>query len=106
MTLSDLASLGSFVSGLAVCITLVVLALQIRQNTREMRRSELNMTQSQLSAVRMAMISDRSLSSLVLRSGDERALDDIDRFQFDLFVEEACWAWYQMWDRSQQRIVP
>ena len=34
MTLSDLASLGSFISGVAVTISLIYLALQIRQSKR------------------------------------------------------------------------
>jgi hypothetical protein len=33
MTLTDLASLGSFISGLAVLVSLIYLSLQIRQNT-------------------------------------------------------------------------
>ena len=34
MTFSDLASIGSFVSSLAVCGSLVYLALQVRQSDR------------------------------------------------------------------------
>lgn len=37
MTLSDLASIGSFVSGVAVVITLVMLLLQMRQTDRNQR---------------------------------------------------------------------
>ena len=37
MSLSDLASLGSFVSGAAVLVSLVYLSLQIRQNSRHTR---------------------------------------------------------------------
>jgi len=37
MSLADLASLGSFVSGVAVLISLVYLSLQIRQNTKHSR---------------------------------------------------------------------
>ena len=37
MTLSDLASLGSFVSGVAVAITLIFLVMQMRQNTLAVR---------------------------------------------------------------------
>jgi hypothetical protein len=37
MTLTDLASLGSFVSGVAVLVSLVYLSLQIRQNTKHSR---------------------------------------------------------------------
>jgi len=37
MSLSDLASLGSFVSGLAVVVTLIFLLLQMRQSDRNQR---------------------------------------------------------------------
>ena len=37
MSLTDLASLGSFISGMAVAITLVFLVLQMRQNTLAVR---------------------------------------------------------------------
>ncbi len=37
MTLSDLASIGSFISGIAVLVSLVYLAIQIRQSTRAQR---------------------------------------------------------------------
>ena len=37
MSLSDLASLGSFVSGVAVVVSFVFLGLQIRQNNRNQR---------------------------------------------------------------------
>jgi hypothetical protein len=39
VTLNELGSLGEFISGLAVVVTLVYLALQIRHNTRAVRSS-------------------------------------------------------------------
>ena len=39
MSLSDLASLGSFVSGIAVLMSLVYLALQVRQTERNQQIS-------------------------------------------------------------------
>ena len=39
MTLNELGSLGEFISGLAVVVTLIYLALQIRHNTRAVRSS-------------------------------------------------------------------
>jgi hypothetical protein len=39
MTLSDLGNLGEFISAIAVVISLVYLAVQIRQNTRVVRAS-------------------------------------------------------------------
>ena len=37
MTLSDLGSIGEFVSSLAVVVSLIYVAIQIRQNSREVR---------------------------------------------------------------------
>jgi hypothetical protein len=42
MTLTDLASLGSFVSGLAVLASLVFLFFQMRQMTEQVRQAERN----------------------------------------------------------------
>jgi len=39
MTFSDLGSLGGFISGIAVAITLIYLALQIRQSSQIARAS-------------------------------------------------------------------
>src|SRR5215469_11166967 len=39
MSLSDLASLGSFVSGVAVAVTLLFTLFQLRQNNRAVRAS-------------------------------------------------------------------
>ncbi len=39
MTLEDLGNLGDFVGGAAVIVTLVYLAVQIRQNTRMLRQA-------------------------------------------------------------------
>lgn len=46
MTLADLASLGSFVSGIAVLISLIYVGLQVRQSTRHTRAQ---ITQGRLS---------------------------------------------------------
>ena len=42
MTLSDLAALGSFVSGLAVLVSLVFLYFQLRQVNRQVKQAEKN----------------------------------------------------------------
>jgi hypothetical protein len=42
MSLSDLASLGSFVSGFAVLISLIFLYFQLRQVNRQVRQAEIN----------------------------------------------------------------
>ncbi|MFI4935496.1 MAG: hypothetical protein ACHP7N_12805 [Caulobacterales bacterium] len=71
MSLTDLASVGSFVSGLAVLISLIYLSQQIRQNTHVHRATA---HQERLNFVKdfLARIADPSMAPLYLRglSGD------------------------------------
>jgi hypothetical protein len=62
MSLTDLASFGSFVSAVAVVISLIYLALQIRQNTRH--------SQALIQQGRAARIADTSLKLAELRGDD------------------------------------
>lgn len=82
MTLADLSSLGSFISGIAVLVSLVYLALQVRQNTKH--------SQALIQQGRAARIADTALRIAKLRADDglngcfEGALDasakDVSRF--------------------------
>lgn len=62
MTLADLASLGSFISGVAVLVSLVYLSLQIRQNTKH--------SQALMQQGRAARIADTALRVAELRADD------------------------------------
>lgn len=84
MTLTDLASIGSFVSGVAVLVSLVYLSLQIRQNTKH--------SQALIQQGRAARISDTALRLAELAGSDglERCFagspdvseNDVRRFTF------------------------
>ena len=62
MTLADLSSLGSFISGIAVMVSLVYLALQVRQNTKH--------SQALIQQGRAARIADTALRIAELRADD------------------------------------
>jgi len=82
MTLSDLASIGSFISGVGVLASLIYLSLQIRQNTKHSR--------ALIQQGRVARIVDASLrraeptfAAVALKGGKgEQALDEIEFSQF------------------------
>ncbi len=64
MTLEDLGNLGELLGALAVVISLVYLAIQIRQNTRAVRSSaEHTVFQSAIDLDRM-LVSDRELTRI------------------------------------------
>ena len=82
MSLSDLASIGSLASGIAVLVSLVYLSLQIRQNTKH--------SQALIQQGRAARIADTALRLAELRADDglnncfegapEASAKDVSRF--------------------------
>lgn len=84
MTLSDLASFGSLISGVAVLVSLIYLGIQTRQNVRHSR--------ALIQQGRAARISDTSLRLAELRADDglnkcfegsvEVSQKDVARFLF------------------------
>ena len=82
MTLADLSSIGSLISGIAVLVSLVYLSLQIRQNTKH--------SQALIQQGRAARISDTALRIAELRADDglngcfdgapEASAKDVSRF--------------------------
>ena len=88
MTLNELGNLGEFISGLAVVVTLVYLAIQIRHNTRAVRSS---MHQDMIeSTLRIAeSVSDTDDLGRIVLHADEGydELTDVERIRFDAYAE-------------------
>jgi len=95
MTLSDLAALGSFVSGVAVLVSLVFLWFQLRQMNDQVRQAEKN----QRAAIRQAhstRISETFLRRMetaelwVKVQSDDPDIDDVELYQV-LQMGSAIW---------------
>jgi hypothetical protein len=88
VTLNELGNLGEFISGLAVVVTLVYLALQIRHNTRAVRSSmHQNMIESTLRIAESVSDTD-DLGRIVLHADEDYdELTDIERIRFDAYAE-------------------
>lgn len=85
--LDALGNLGDFIGGIAVVVTLIYLAVQIRQNTRTIRTSA--MQSSMLAAQNIGMIpaQDRDLARVVrigLTMPDELDEDEFQQFRYFL----------------------
>lgn len=69
MTLSDLAALGSFISGVAVVVTLIILILQMRQASHNQRATMHFQRLSIVQDASLTIMSNPDLSSLQIRGG-------------------------------------
>ena len=107
MTLSDLASLGSLVSGIAVLLTLVFLLIQTRQNAVALARAEANANQTAASIFRMAIVNDKDVARVVIAAVAEKGeLDQIDTLRFQMLLFEMVWFSVLLWQQQQVGIAP
>ncbi len=88
MTLQELGSLGEFVSGLAVVVTLFYLALQIRHNTRAVRSSmHQDMMESTL-RIAESLSDNPEVGRIVLKADqDYDSLTESERIRFEAYAE-------------------
>ena len=82
MSLSDLASLGSFVSGFAVLISLVYLALQVRQTDRNQQASIRHSRASRAVELQLAMADPGMANTWVRAVSNAQELTETELSQF------------------------
>ena len=83
MSLEDLGNLGEFLSALAVVVSLLYLAVQIRQNSRMLRSTASQSAARNSSDFATALISDRELLRLFVAG--RRDLSDLSPEDRDVF---------------------
>lgn len=113
MSIQDLGSLGEFVAAIATIGTLIYLALQIRQNTRQLsesakalRRAEMNATMENYSDLRRLQMSDSRISDIVVQANsDISSLSEGDRLRYDAYLTELLWINCHVWERVEHGIL-
>ena len=101
-----LGSYGEFVGAVAIVVTLVYLAIQLKQNTSQLQRNEHNTTMAQWSTIRMALAENRDLAE-IWSSGlnSEAELDATDQFRLESLLAEQLWAAYHVWERTKRGLL-
>ena len=84
MTLQDLGNIGEFVAAIATLVTLVYLALQIRQNTRALQGTSHDSSVNRMQAWHLALATDPDLGSIQIRAsrGEELTDEERDRVRY------------------------
>ena len=73
MTLTDLANISDAIGGIAVVVTLIYLAIQIKQNTRMMRASAHHAANHLAVDINLALGTDPQLAEVLLRGSKDRS---------------------------------
>ena len=94
--LDELGNLGDFIGGVAVLVTLVYVAIQIRQNTAQLKiGGEIARTDTYARSVesfsefRSLLISDSEMADIYLRGcRDMGSLSPVERLRFYLILQQ------------------
>ena len=80
MTLQDLGNVGEFIAAIATLITLVYLAIQIRQNTRAVRATAFQQVVDSFSEISLELGLNGEISEIFARADlDIASLDPVER---------------------------
>jgi hypothetical protein len=89
MTIQDLGSLGEFVASFGVIASLIYLAVQVRQNTHQIRQS-INSIEMEaygdligrITDYNLAVMTEPDLAGLLMRAREAPALDALDETRY------------------------
>src|SRR5471030_741503 len=106
MSLSDLAAIGSFISGVAVLISFVFLAFQLRQNARNQRATVHNERTALTQDIALGIASSKE-SSEVFRRGSEAdaTLDTADCNRYLGYALSAFWAYEEFFYQHRDGMI-
>ena len=113
MTIEDLGNIGEFVGSIAVLVTLVYLAIQVRQSTEQARDNAADIRQTGLGQIfemhskhRFFIASSIDNSRMVkIGLANYDALDDDERHQFDYFMWDVTWTYVVTWSRFKDGVL-
>lgn len=107
MTLEHIFFVSQIAAAVALVVSIVFVAREIRENTQALQRGEHNSTMEQWTVIRMAIAKHRDIAELVAGGlGDERPLDATEQLRLEQLLTEVGWAAYHIWDRTQRGIFP
>ncbi|MFT5520826.1 MAG: hypothetical protein ACI9IA_001423 [Enterobacterales bacterium] len=107
MNLQSLANLSEIISGIAVVITLIYLALQIRQSTRAVQTENYARTLDRISTMQSSMSQNSDFALLQSRGmADISKLTTLEKTQFNWSMLEAFGAYEFMFHASETKDIP
>ncbi len=107
MNLDSLANLGEIVGAVAVVVSLIYLAVQIRQSTESQRTENYARALDRLSAMQSLLSQDDELSRLFAKGvHDVSVLTPQERIQFTWSMYEVFGAFEFLFHAAQTRSVP
>ena len=86
MNIAELGSLGEFIASLGVLITLIYLAIQMRQNTKAVRLNTAHSITEEFQEMFSLLASDQSLSEVFMEAAQNEELSGVSCLRYYTFM--------------------
>ena len=86
MTIAELGALGEFVASFGVLITLIYLAIQMRQNTKAVRLSTAHAVTEELQDMFGLLATDEGLCEVFIEAAQNEELSGVTRVRYNTFT--------------------
>jgi len=86
MTIMEFGAIGEFVGAIAVVVTLVYLAIQMRQNTNALKLTAVRSVTEELQDMFSLAASDRELTEIIVKASRESGLQGTERARYYMFT--------------------
>lgn len=107
VSLNDLGNLGSFFGGIAVVVSLIYLAVQVRRNTLSIQASTIQSATQAATEIMEIMAREPDLLRLVYAgTHDYEALSDFDRYRFATVMGLMLYRFENLVEQTQRGLLP
>jgi len=94
MSITELGAIGELVAAIATVITLIYLAIQLRQNTKVLRLTQSRAIESDAQNARGRFVENKDVAELYITGlTSPEALDQADRLRFRMLLEQLFFDW-------------
>lgn len=108
-----IGAVGEIIGAVAVLVTLVYVAIQLRLNTQQqsenakaLRRNEMNSAMQNWSDLRRTEMSDPLLAEIIVKAQENfDALSKAELIRYNARLTEIVWINYHLWERARDGIV-
>ena len=106
MDITTLAAWGEFIGGIAVVVSLIYLASQIRQNSKLLRASTSSATAATISDFSSRIVQDPDVARIFREGSAERSsLSEDDLLRFDVLLGIAFGGWNQEYQFAGDGVI-
>ena len=107
MNWGAIGAVGEILGAIAVFLTLVYLAIQIRQNNNAVRITAVDSGISAVNVVREKLVEDPDVAEIFIRGGkDPESLNETDALRYRVLITNMMWTLWNLYSQTKYANLP